>query len=165
MKVDYVSTRHRYYNKIMYLLTFLIFLSSKLYAQYYDYGNGAVHDLSTNLQWQKCSLGQTSINGTCDGTTSQTSWQAALAYCEGLFLNESDDWHLPSLNELKSLVDYQTYNPAIDSGYFPNTESGYYWTSSKNDGSTANAWTIHFIDGYITGRNNPPSLNVRCVRR
>jgi Protein of unknown function (DUF1566) len=60
------------------------------------------------------------------------------------------NWRMPTPNELRSIVDYSRYNPAIDPNYFPNTENyGYsmYWSSvpSNNDSNTAEV--IDFIDG------------------
>jgi len=33
------------------------------------------------------------------------------------------DWRLPTQEELRSIVDYGRYHPAIDTGYFPNTNT------------------------------------------
>jgi hypothetical protein len=36
----------------------------------------------------------------------RVAWCAALSYCEGLTLAGSDDWRLPNVRELESLIDY-----------------------------------------------------------
>jgi hypothetical protein len=43
------------------------------------------------------------------------------------------DWRIPSREELRSIVDYAipSPGPAIDTGYFPNTVSSYYWSSTS----------------------------------
>lgn len=43
-----------------------------------------------------------------------------------------DDWRLPRIDELRSIVDYSVPlpGPAIDIGWFPNTLSSSYWSAS-----------------------------------
>jgi len=73
---------------------------------YTDNGDGTITDISTGLMWQKTS-------------SSGKTWEGALAYCEGLNLGSNTDWRLPTIKELRSLVDYSRYNPAINTTYFP----------------------------------------------
>jgi|LGVE01.1.fsa_nt_gb hypothetical protein len=63
------------------------------------------------------------------------------------------DWRLPTIHELMSIVDYETYSPTIDTLYFPNTEiddgKGYlsyrYFTSNTMGYSGANSvWCLDF---------------------
>ena len=58
------------------------------------------------------------------------------------------DWRMPTLHELRSIVDYTKYNLAIDTDYFPRVVSSWYWSSSAYAGSTSNAWRLNFSDGY-----------------
>ena len=96
-----------------------------------DNGDGTVSDLATGLTW-------TQSDG---GTTHE--WDDALNYCEGLTLAGSEEWRLPNIKELHSIVDYSrspdvTESPAIDS-LFDLTEItneagepdyGHYWSST-----------------------------------
>ncbi|HIJ40660.1 MAG TPA: DUF1566 domain-containing protein [Deltaproteobacteria bacterium] len=50
-----------------------------------------------------------------------------------------DDWRLPTLKELDSILDLSVYDPVIDSRYFNDTQSENYWSSTTSDGSRANA--------------------------
>ncbi len=50
------------------------------------------------------------------------SFECALAYCESLVLAGADDWRLPSIKELASLVD-ERFSPALDPVAFPATMS------------------------------------------
>lgn len=73
----------------------------------------------------------------------------------------STNWRLPKTTELLSIVDNGKYNPAIDTDYFPNTESSYYWTS---DTVLSDAWFVHFRYGNVTFASNASSNLVRLVR-
>ena len=68
--------------------------------------------------------------------------------------------------ELISIVNYGTYNPAINSTYFPNTNSSLYWSSTTDASYSSGAWVVSFYDGYVYYYGYGKSLNgyVRCVR-
>lgn len=53
-----------------------------------------------------------------------------------------NDWRLPHAKELESIVDMGTADPAIDSNYFPNTRSAFYWSGSPR--SVDNVWWVGF---------------------
>jgi hypothetical protein len=102
---------------------------------YADNGDGTVTDTSTELMWQQ------------QAGSSIQRWEGALAYCEGLNLGGHTDWRLPTIKELRSLVDYSRYNPAINTTYFPNIFSSFYWASTTYAYSTGNAWGVPFYYG------------------
>jgi len=102
-------------------------------SSYTDNGDGTVTDVNTGLIWQQ---DVTSLN-----------WEEALAYCEELNLGGYTDWRLPNKNELRSLVDYSRYNPAINTTYFPNTGASSYWSSTTNANETYSPWTVSFDYG------------------
>jgi hypothetical protein len=123
-------------------------------GSYTDNGDGTVTDTSTSLTWQKAS-------------SSGKTWEQALAYCEGLNLGDHTDWRLPSIKELRSLVDYSRYGPAINTTYFPDTVSDFYWSSTTGTGDTHSAWLVYFDFGYITHSDYDKSYragHVRAVR-
>jgi len=57
-------------------------------------GDGTINDLATGLTWTQTDNG--------DGVL----WSEALNYCESLTMAGSDDWRLPNIKELHSVVDY-----------------------------------------------------------
>ncbi|MDH5721217.1 MAG: DUF1566 domain-containing protein, partial [Spirochaetia bacterium] len=78
-----------------------------------DSVDGTVTDYTTNLVWQKCSMGQTN-DASCSGSATTATWFNAINYCEGLTLGGKTDWRLPNVTELESIVDRTVFNPAID---------------------------------------------------
>ena len=101
-----------------------------------DNGDGTVTDASTGLMWQQ------------DGSTNVSRWGQALSYCENLSLAGHSDWRLPTVKELRSLVDYSRYNPAISTNFFPNTVASFYWSSTTYASYTGSTWGVYFNYGY-----------------
>jgi len=75
------------------------------------------------------------------------------------------DWRLPSLKELKTIVDSNRTKPAINTDYFPNTQSSSYW-SSISDGSKyrRNAAGVNFFYGHSYDSLMGSVIYVRAVR-
>lgn len=121
-----------------------------------DNGDGTVTDLATGLMWQQQMADNT------------MAWEEALTYCEELELAGHKDWRLPNINELQSIADYRTYDPAVDVAFFPDTQSESYWSSTSYYHINDNAWDINFFSGDIWGgtANADKSNNhyVRAVR-
>jgi len=116
-------------------------------------GDGTVTDTETGLMWQQ-------------GSDSDMNWKEALAYCESLELGGHNDWRLPSREELRSIVDYEKYDPAIDTEYFLNTDSWDYWsaTTYASPGVTDYAWCVKFSYGLDYYDPKSYSRYVRGVR-
>jgi hypothetical protein len=56
------------------------------------------------------------------------------------------DWRIPSREELRSIVDYSRFGPAINKTYFPLTVSNVYWTANTST-YFGKAWGVNFYDG------------------
>jgi hypothetical protein len=61
----------------------------------------------------------------------------------------ASDWRLASVDELLSIVSNDRINPAIDTAFFPNTPSSWFWSSSPGAGLSGNAWYVFFYYGYV----------------
>ncbi len=120
-----------------------------------DNGDGTITDLSTGLMWQQ------------DGAVTKT-WVEALDYCEKLNLGGRDDWRLPNVNELQSIISDVRYSPAINTTYFTNTANDYYWSSTTHHyyayADHGYAVDVDFYQGYISQSQKSDILNVRAVR-
>jgi len=122
-----------------------------------------ITDNATGLVWQKCSPG---LSGdTCGtGTATTYTWANALTYCNTLSLDGSG-WRLPNRLELSTIVNLQTSSPAIDTTFFPGTQSNFYWSSTTSAAvSTTYAWYVDFDYGSIRYNSKTNPYDVRCVR-
>ncbi len=68
-----------------------------------DNGDDTIVDEATGLTWQQQDNG------------AGIDWESALSYCSDLDLGGSDDWRLPNVKELQSLVDYTRSPDTTDS--------------------------------------------------
>ena len=126
----------------------------KIYTQTFttDNGNGTVTDNVTGLVWQRTDDGASRV------------WPDAINYCETLSLGGKTDWRLPNVKELKSIVDYTKYSPAIDTAAFPDTQLSFYWSSASNTINSSYAWSVDFSDGNVGNGSKSYDYYVRCVR-
>ena len=112
-------------------------------ASFQDNLDGTVTALETGLMWQKCSQGQRWNTGSdannpaddsCDNPAIGLTWQAALDAAQSANANMAlgyDDWYLPNVKELFSLVEEACFEPAISSTLFPAVEErSRYWSAS-----------------------------------
>ena len=63
-----------------------------------------------------------------------------------------------------SIVNCGTYNPSIDTTYFPNTNASYYWSSTTYAIGSSGAWGISFDYGGVTYNDKSVTGYGRCVR-
>ena len=113
---------------------------------------GTVTDKSTGLMWQ-----QASGPGTY-------SWKQALFYAENLPLADYNDWRLPNIKELQSLIDYGPSNAGINTSVFTDTVDQRYWSSTPINGNDFLARTIFLIDCYDDWNDKSDNYYVRAVR-
>lgn len=80
----------------------------------------------------------------------------------------AQDWRLPTRKELHGLVDhgvaYDYWARTIDTRYFPDTLSHWYWTSSSFAGNSHYTYIVSFTTGYADGVSRSQALPVRLVR-
>ncbi len=123
-----------------------------------------VWELDTGLMWQGCHSGLTGQDCEQADGESVRSWADALDYCAGLEWSGYDDWRLPSVGELRSIVDYGSTNGAFDSEALPETALDFYWSSSTNAGGAEQAWALDFEHGSVFSSGKIEDHHVRCVR-
>jgi hypothetical protein len=114
----------------------------------------AVLDSTTNLIWSRDNV-----------ASGRLDHEDATKACAELTLAGASDWRLPTIRELLSLVDYDRYEPAIDTDAFPSTKSNWYWTASPWAGSPSDfAWVVCFGNGSAYDGHRYGDAFVRAVR-
>ncbi len=101
--------------------------------KFVDNGDGTITDKATGLMWAK------------DDNGKGIEWVEAVEYAESSTLAGHDDWRLPNIKELQSIVDYRyapsskELKPAIDPMFnctpfvnrAGNDDFGYYWSGTS----------------------------------
>jgi hypothetical protein len=141
---------------------------------YTDNPDGTVTDNNTLLVWEKKVTGGSS--GTCNLTTnlhgvdSTCTWAEAtgvwIAAINTANLGGHNDWRIPNVNELQSIVDYSkpSPGPTIASSFPGSTAADVYWSSTATAGFSSRAWIVSFFDGLVVTVDKNFSLGVRAVR-
>jgi hypothetical protein len=120
-----------------------------------DNSDGTVTDNLTKLIWLK--------EADCFGAK---TWSSALMASNTLASgtcglsdgSAAGAWRLPNMNELHSLIDFESFGPALSPGDpFMNVKSDYYWSSTSHVNAPGFAWYISLRDGTVSnaGKANP----------
>lgn len=166
--------------------------STEIQIDRYLVKGGLVTDTSTGLMWMRCSLGQNWDGVTCLGSIEGYTWEDAKGVSQsnptsvdGEVMEFSyggyNDWRIPTLNELKTLVycnsnqpkkwndtdkacegDYS--QPTIMSDIFPQTypdQTALYWSSEPNGAFAAG---VLFFTGETKYSLQSDTNAVRLVR-
>ena len=120
-----------------------------------DCGPGTVFYEGENLCWQKSAKPEPATN-----------WQDANDYCANLELGRKNDWRLPEIDELKSLVIIvPPEQVTIDTDFFTDTQTDYYWTATEYPKTEGTYWYVYFKTGYEgIAQTFKKNYEVRCVR-
>lgn len=114
----------------------------------------AVQDKNNQIIWQK------------NIETNVLTWTAAQEYCKNLGLGGYDDWRLPTISELESLVD-KRYSPPINPlfGTLPVSYLPYFWSSTIEPNDHKEAQFLNFKNGLPAHINKEKGYGfARCVR-
>jgi uncharacterized protein (TIGR02145 family)/uncharacterized repeat protein (TIGR02543 family) len=110
---------------------------SKFMHPLIDNGDGTITDPNTGLMWQK------------RGDGILRTWENALDSSESLLLAGYDDWRLPNIKEIVSIVDFKTNLPfyPIYSSFLENIKFSNYWSSTSYTAS--NVMTVYMGPSYV----------------
>lgn len=138
-------------------------------------GDGTITDTSTTLMWEVL----TDDGSIHDWDDFSYQWAGAFGKIEDL--NEMafaghNDWRVPNIRELQTLLNYSAYNPATH-GVFsleckPGcaadtcscTKASIYWTSTTYQQSSSLAWAVQFQTGLVSNSSKITYNYVRAVR-
>ena len=128
-----------------------------------------VEDTDTNLVWEN------KVNDENSGHYKYARYRYPLG--RGMHLVNSanstnlcgfSDWRVPTIDELKTLVDDGRSDPSIDVHYFPNTVSDWFWSSKVppcSGSCSSDRLILNFGNGYSSKYDYESSANhVRLVR-
>jgi len=129
-----------------------------------DNGDGTVTHTKTGLTWQRCAVGQTWNDGSCDGKVATYKQADALKLTADT--GGKIDWRLPTYKELLTIVDYSAYQPAANVIVFPDAPSVGFWSATQvvGDSYTSVAWYVTFENGQGSNSNKSNNYGVRLVR-
>lgn len=143
-----------------------------------DNKNGTVTFKTSGLTWQQCAVGQNWTGTTCNGNAKKMNWGEAMKLTSNFA--GYNDWHLPTKDELMTLVECsddqynqdgscKNYNltnkPTINKMAFPNTNSSVFWASSSFVNLSYYAWGVYFSSGHPYYYIKFNKGNVRLVRK
>ncbi len=118
-------------------------------------GSGVVTDSLTGLAWQTTALDET-----------PRTWAAALDYCETLTHAGKQDWRLPSIKELATLVDETAEAAPVVAADFGGAATEDYWSSTPTSpySGQPSAFTLDTDFGISLTLQMGQSRPARCVR-
>jgi hypothetical protein len=122
-------------------------------------GDGAVLDNETGLVWDEVPDGQ-------------RTWAAAVDYCYATNIAGKAGWRLPTVEELRSLVDASApAPPKLPVGHpfsaddVIATSIDFYWSATTSNTNTANAYAVTFFSGNVnSAKVKSESHYTWCVR-
>ncbi len=141
-------------------------------CRFVDNGDGTVSDLDTLLVWEKKTVAN--VDATVSWTTAASE---AVSAATGTSANGEQfsgslggyqDWRLPSIVELETIVDFNP--PACGNGgtcigaVFGPTHLGNYWAITSDQTDAAKAWVIGFDDGTLDVTAKSGAAATRVVR-
>ncbi len=123
--------------------------------QFVDMGDGTVKDKATGLVWMKIDSGK------------KMTWKEALAFAENLKYAGHNDWRLPDVKELQSIVDYSkapdardksARGPAIDPVFKVTEPESWCWSSTTHIESRG-GYYVCFGQGFSAWTHQGKQMN------
>lgn len=115
--------------------------------------------------WAKCISGRS--GALCNWGTSQSyDWPGALELAASSSLAGYEDWRIPNIKELLSIIEERCTLPTLnrDAAVFPNAPASVVWTSTPSLLSPTDSMVVSFDYGYSTIYYRFYEIHVRLVR-
>lgn len=123
--------------------------------------DGSIHDKDIFYRW-----GGITHQGDF-GTEYYDDWDSLVEGSNNNSFCGFNDWRVPTRQQLKSLINSNTFQSAIDEDYFPNADNtvfSRFWTASPSAKNLDNAWFFAFDFGSLGNLSRSDSYGVRLVR-
>ena len=130
------------------LFTIPLLLAANLSAK------DVVLDTTSSLLWQDMPINKKA------GVT----YKEATNYCKFLKIDKYENFRLPTLTELQTLINYKNYKPAILDG-FKFVDSTTYWTTTPFADSDDEYWIVDFEKGARFAKSMYYDRHFRCVQK
>jgi hypothetical protein len=127
-------------------------------------GYRMARDNNTGLVWEIKAPVATEVNFCEDRYTQEEAAGRYIATLNKIKYGGFSDWRLPNKDELRSLVDYSTTNPAIDLCFFPHCRVAAYWCADEYRMEPFCNWVIFFGLGSAIVAAKTSAQYVRAVR-
>ena len=137
-------------------IVLLVFLINVGVFADYERENDTLIESKYHLQWQ-------------DTTAKRALWQEAVDICENSDFGGYNDWRLPNIQELRTIVDRYKQGLSIVEDFtnldnLPDVEFKH-WSSTTKVTNKANAYHINFMNGTVSDSVKYTNNHyVRCVR-
>lgn len=138
-------------------------------SDFVDHGDGTATHVVTGLMWKRCAEGLSGA-GCGSGQAITMTWANAHATAEASTFAGYDDWRVPNVKELHSIVETCGFDPAINTTIFPNVPlppfGSVFFTSTTWAASPSQQWLFVFNKGGGVASTKPKQggLFVRLVR-
>ncbi len=140
-----------------------------------DNGDGTVTDRTTGLIWLQDADCVSQRAWADVDTSAEVVALINAASCDNYTASTFNDWRLPTVQELQSVLDYGYFSPAIsnatgnakwtaDRYAFSGVQSNNYWSSSIFVSSTTDAWFVYLGNGRVSSDSKTNTYYVWPVR-
>lgn len=111
-------------------------------------------------------INTTTADATAEDVAAPTNSIGYVKAVNGMALCGQSDWRLPTVAELRTLVDYAVPvpGPTINKARFPNTGAALNWSATPAADNRGHAWNVSFFNGYINFSNRSNRNYVRLIR-
>jgi hypothetical protein len=113
-----------------------------------------IKDPRTNLMWED----------TPHVRETKITQSRAIHYCGELKLGDFEDWRLPTIHELLTIVDYKRVSPALPKAFSYVEKESFYWTKTSVADESDAFWGVNFKRGASSKASEYYDRYARCVR-
>lgn len=131
------------------ILTILLFTLSGLMAE-----TTMIKDSRTNLMWEDSPHVK----------EAKLTKPKAEKYCNTLRLGNFEDWRLPDIHELLTIIDYKRTEPALLKEFSYIEPESFYWTNTVVADESDAFWGVNFKRGASSKASEYYDRYARCVR-